>query len=589
MKFLKGKKALMLYSSMLMATIPVAAVVSCTSKQATAAENRIKELLTGPKMKTLLQQQFFKSIIDSEYENSEKKWKGEWTEKIKQAAMKDAWDAWASNKIKSNNNFWPNEVNKMVSNGVVTKAEMEMEKWIPAISGNVIVSKNVMKTGYYPPYTIAKKIMKNHPELGWGLELYKLLLSEIWLTTAEKVELMTGDEVDNYQMESDKSKEVKADAKKRGGLWFKEDGDQPSLLLRTDREVKFKGKTENFFVKYFFLNQYLFDNKPQFVWEKSTKENAIAGSKIQIKNSADFNAVNSRQRDLLGSDVIFDNQIIESNKTQGFDRKLISKLEGFKGFTTPKITDKGDVNISVLGLKKRLKDNSSKSGFLNEEGELIDINAKTSNKAGTFIKDGSAVAEYVQQFLPHFIAFNIKSLQTTISKDSNYRGAIEISSGIYTTAEWDAGTKWFKDTAKFPKSKYVDIKEETEANSQDYTKTDKMYKNGLKDHWVHLTWDAKTHQINGAFMGEDKQLIKDPEQLKYVEEGDQSFFFADSNLVDKSNRSNLRRLIFQFALSSNSIISDAKRFMVNVRSYELSVKNDRTREALKGLGLWKEG
>ncbi len=60
---------------------------------------------------------------------------------------------------------------------------------------------------------------------------------------------------------------------------------------------------------------------------------------------------------------------------------------------------------------------------------------------------------------------------------------------------------------------------------------------------------------------------------------------SDSNLVDKSNRSNLRRLIFQFALSSNSIISDAKRFMVNVRSYELSVKNDRTREALKGLGL----
>ncbi len=593
MNFVTKRKLLKTFATGLIVATPIATVISCTSKQATAAENRLNHLMTSEKIKILSKLLLFETIVNEEY-----KAQG-WDDIRKEKALEEAWNVWALNKMKSQNNFWVSEVNRLVANGTVDKTVFEIKgtngnyNWKPSISAKGILPPisvgQTLKSGYYPDYTIGKEIMKNHRELGWGLEIYKLLATELFFTTIKEEELMTKNEVEDVQR-SDSTKQDKKDlARKLGGKWFKEQGDQPSLFLRGERKLK----TKTYNQKYFFLNKYLFDNKPQLVWEKKGEARQIAGSSIKLTDAASFNSVNPEQKDLLAPKRIFSNNIIEDT-VDGWaatTKTLLEGLEGFKGFSSPAVSDKGDVDTTIQGLKGRLSDNSSKTGFLNEKGML-----KAQNDV--IVKDG-VKAQYVQQFLPHFVAYNVKSVEITTQEAQ--RSVIELSSGIHTSVagkirKYDKSKDskdlykgkdgwYFDDDLYNDTTKYVMVKKDLNSSQQDDDDFYDVKKNGKKTKWIQLHWDAK-HKIDNAYFSDQQQMISDKENLSFVEEGSKSFFYADSKLLADKDR--LRKVIFQFAINSPSIVSDAQKFMVNVRGYELTVYTPKIRKALKGLGLWKE-
>ncbi len=582
---LKNKKILTLTTSVVALATPVTTVVSCQVKQSSAASNQINSLLTGNNIKLLARQKLFRSIIDTEYKRLHTKYskssvksekdKAKYYTPAKQAQIEEeAWNIFALSKLKDDSNYWVNQVTTLVSNGTINKPDWTKENWIPSFQSVGVVAGKTIKPGYYPSYKVAKEIIKKHPTLGWDLEITKLMMSELLFTTVVEPELYT-------------IKEAKDNKKTSiGGKWFKKVEDLPAYLLRKNKTLRATGTVVDYTPENFFLNKFLKEKKPTLVWTKTTKERAIAGSNAELKDANSFNEINPRQADLLAPKKIFSNDIMEFSGITAKNKAILEDLEGFEGFGTPAVTDKGDSNLTILGLKQRLKDNSSKSGFIDDEG-IIHDNWTQAGKAGkTIIKDGTVTAQFVQQFLPHFIAPDSRSLKISSEDgmewvfDTKTNGTGSLSKQKAKFKITQSNGKKIVEFQKFEEEKYNDKKRYVHLDRKK-----KFQDNIYKDQYPQFV--IKDGKVESFTLGDEQQLITQKEELSHVVGGnEEAWFYADSKLLEDKDK--LRKLIFLFASSDASIVSEAQKFMVKVRGYELKVNNPKTKEALKGSGLWKE-
>ncbi|CAM9131788.1 HinT-interacting membrane complex lipoprotein P60 [Mycoplasma todarodis] len=95
---------------------------------------------------------------------------------------------------------------------------------------------------------------------------------------------------------------------------------------------------------------------------------------------------------------------------------------------------------------------------------------------------------------------------------------------------------------------------------------------------------------------EDNKQVTDKDKV-YTIDDDKSFWRIDSSLLknpkvtDKNKRNiteNAQKLIFSLAQHDSSLLNDARKFMLNIRKYNLRVNNGELRNILKGKDVIKK-
>lgn len=515
------KKKILKTGAMLIATsLPLTTVVACEYQAKTAEENQIEKMLKDATGTTLAKQLFFDQIIANEIKD----------EQERERARKSAWESFSiSQLMKHGKSFWMNKLNKEVADGVIKESEITgADVWIDTDGSK---SQNP-KNGFYLSYDAAKKIMNTHKTFGWSFAIDKLLLAKILFTTIKKEELETSDEKENS------SNTLK-------GKFYAKETDAPTNIWRASEEQLELGLKEGeFLVKYFFLNKYLHENNPTFLWEVSKKADILPSVDKTIDSVKSFNEFPGHNLPLENAGKFIGNNVATSKDNTLTD--AASQIYGFKGIQKTNssfVSGEGEVDYSQTGLQKRMTDNLSESGFLNKDGNI-------DKTGGVVVSDDglSAKIQFIKQFVPHFVAFNKDSIKLEIIKDNNFVWAVK------------------KDKSTTPRQK----------NKKDLG-ADEIAVVGNKAGYLHLNY--KDGEVISGTIESNKQRITDNNLLSKVDKNT-SFFYADSKLL--ADKDNLEKLIFQLVLSDNSIFTESVKFMTKVRGYKLDVKSPILKEKLIG-------